>query len=147
MARFPDLHAQFTGDISLHGLRIRSYTRDITLTGRSGASDSVALDDFPAGVYRLYARAEPLVAAAGEADVAIAIGDTGDPDGMMTATQLDGVASGTILPGDGVETGLGYEADWASDGLDATLTATELGDLTAGQVRVRIVYAEPIEVI
>ncbi len=110
----------------------------------AGASDTAALTGFPLNAFVASRSLEVVIPFAGEADVAVSGGDTGDPDGQFTSFNLNAVAAGfgAITPGveDGPPT---FEADWETDGAQLTFTATELGDLTAGQLIYRVYYFAP----
>lgn len=109
----------------------------------SGASTAVALSGFPTGVVVLTGWLEIVTPFAGEADAAITVGDTADSDYLISsfnlnavaATKMTGVAGSGVLPSP--------EADWATAALAATFSATELDDLTAGELVVHILYHKP----
>ena len=144
MGKFHDQHAEFAGDVSACGLKWHPYTFDVDFDDLgSGASDAIAFDTWPAGVYTDgICWVEPLIEGAGEADLAVTVGDTTDPNGCLESVVLHELAAKTGGPG--ALHGLHYEADWASDGLGATFAATELDDVTAGRWRFHMRYALPI---
>ncbi len=130
-----------TGTSSVN-LDVKVYTVAIDFSDLgSGASDTVALTDFPTNAYTLgdaYAYVE--TAFAGEGDLAFTVGDTADADGYCASTNLDSVAAGTRLRTVGAEFGLVFEADWETAGAAVTFTATELDDVTAGRLIVHVPY-------
>jgi len=145
MAKFQDQLAEFTGNVQIANLRFQKFEFDVAFGDLgSGAADAIALSDFPTGVFVMAASVEILDAFAGEGDLAMTVGDTGDADGLMGSVNLDGVAAGTVLNAFGAEQGFRYEADLGTAGLAAAFAATELDDVTAGSLRVRIYYATPM---
>lgn len=112
----------------------------------SGTASAHALTGFPTNVYVLAADVQIVTAFAGEADLAVTIGDTGDADGKMGSVNLNAVAAGSILGAAGAEQGMLFEADFLTAGADATFSATELDDVTAGELLVRVYYETPTAV-
>lgn len=108
-----------------------------------GASTAVALDDFPLGVIVESGWIEIVTEFAGEADAAVTVGDTADGDYLCSSLSLDGVAPTKMASATGSGALPAQEADWATDGLDVTFAATELGDLTAGELKVHILFKKP----
>lgn len=141
MGRFNDEHAEFTGDVSTNGLRWHNFTFEVDFSDLgSGGSDLIAFDTWPTGVYTDgICWVEPVTAGSGEADLAVVVGDTADPNGCLESVSLNALSANT--GGLGALHGLHYEADWATAGLGATFTATELDDVTAGRWRFHMRYA------
>jgi hypothetical protein len=126
-------------------LSIGHYKASVTYEdAATGASTAIALAGFPLGVVVLGCWLEITEAFAGEADVAVTVGDTSDGDYLITSFNLNAVAATKMA-----DTTIGSgalpctEADWDGDGLDITFAATELGDLTAGALTVHILYHKP----
>ena len=110
----------------------------------SGASDSIALAGFPADAVIVDQRLEIVTAFAGEADLAVSGGDTADADGRFTSFNLNAVAAGWGAITAGAEAASpAHEADWATAGADLTFTATELDDVTAGELNYYVYYWLP----
>ena len=109
----------------------------------TGASTAVALANFPLGVVVLCGWIEITEVFAGEADAAVTVGDTADADYLIASLTLDGDAVTKMTGTAGSGALPSPEADWATDGLDITFSATELGDLTAGALTVHILYRKP----
>ena len=110
----------------------------------SGASDSIALAGFPTDAVVLDQRLEIVTAFAGEADLAVSAGDTADADGRFAAFNLNAVAAGWAAITAGAEAGSPvHEADWATAGADLTFTATELDDVSAGELNYYVYYWLP----
>lgn len=131
--------------VEIAGLEFSSFTYDITFADLgSGAAHSEAMAGFPTGVFVMGATVEILTVWAGEPDVTVTIGDTADADGLCGSISLDSLAAGTVNGAVGAVQGFQFEADLSTDGLDATFAATELDDVTAGSLRVRIYYATPV---
>lgn len=144
-----------TGEVDLSGstvtlpdnslpYAVKAYELEVDFSDLgSGASDAIPLAGFPTRVFVLGAGFLINTAFAGEADFSIIIGDTNDDNGLMTVTVVNGVAAGTFLAADGAETGFRFEADFAGAGADATFTATELDDVSAGNGTIRVFYIDP----
>lgn len=89
-------------------------------------------------------RLEIVTAFAGEADLAVSGGDTADADGRFASFNLDAVAAGWAAITAGAEAASpAHEADYATDGADLTFTATELDDVTAGELNYYVYYWLP----
>lgn len=110
----------------------------------SGASTTVDISaGFPANAVLVSAMLEIDTVWTGEVDAALQIGDVADPNGLATAFTLDSVAVGwaaALAPGAEVLAGGKFEAAYSPR---ATFTATELGDLTAGDCTIHIMYYTP----
>ena len=110
----------------------------------SGARDSIALAGFPTDAVVVDQRLEIVTPFAGEADLAVSGGDTADADGRFTAFNLNAVAAGWAGITAGAEAAApSHEADWATAGADLTFTATELDDVTAGELNYYVYYWLP----
>lgn len=109
----------------------------------SGTSHSEALTGFPTDVIIVARALEIVTAFAGEADLAVSGGDTGDADGQFTSITIDSLAAGWVDIIPGAEAAPRYEGDWATDGADLTFTATELDDVTAGELNYYVYYFTP----
>lgn len=142
MAAVTDFHGAV---LRFAGYEWGHYTADIAFGALgSGASSVEALAGFPLGVWVFATELEILTAFTGEADLAVIVGDTGDPNGLCESVSLDAVAAGTFLGISGAETMRRIEGDLSTDGLAATFTATELDDVSAGSLRVHIKYLRPL---
>lgn len=126
------------GVTTLRGIQV--YTKTLDYSSMSGASTAKALDGFPTNVLRGPAAVQIVTPFAGEADVAMICGDTGDDNGLVEATNLNAVAAGWLAHVPGAEAGFQFEADFSTAGADVTFTATELGDLTDGELVIHIPY-------
>jgi hypothetical protein len=73
---------------------------------------------------------------AGEPNNSLTIGDAGDPNGISLVTVIDGVVAGTMTLAAGLEAGQ-FNATFTPL---LTFTATELDDVTDGNLTVRIHY-------
>lgn len=130
-----------------HGLPLLSstFTQTVLFSDLgAGASDTIALTGLATGIIIQSVALEINTAFAGEADLAVTVGDTGDADELIASFNLDSVAAGfaQALPGAAL---LGkYEPDYVTDGGTFTFTATELNDVTAGSLTLHINYVTPI---
>lgn len=140
MSTVHDTLFKLKGNLEVVGLKLQDFTFDIDFSDLgSGASSAEALTGFPTNVITLgLAWVEVLTPAAGEADLAVIVGDTNDDNGYMTATNLHEVSGDLMAPG--TELALRFESDWLGGGADATFTATELDDVTAGAWRIHVPY-------
>lgn len=109
----------------------------------SGASDTIALTGFPTDVVIVSVRVEIVTAFGGEADLAMTLGDTVDADELIASFNLNAVAAGWAKIVAGAELLPHFEPDYATDGGAVTFTATELDDVTAGELNVYIDYYTP----
>lgn len=117
---------------------------DLTSGDGDGDSDEIACTDFPTGAWVVLDEVEIVTAFAGEADLALTIGDTADADGRVASFNLNAVAAGRAGITAGVESGaFRYEADYATAGAKLTFSATDLGDVTAGKLIWRCFYLRP----
>jgi hypothetical protein len=110
----------------------------------SGASDSIAIPDFPTNVIYMgvAARANPQFT--GEADLSFEVGfEGGDVDALIDTTALHETGNGTTIA---VVTGVmkagQFYADASADGLAALFSATELDDVSAGSLTLRFFYID-----
>ena len=139
----------------------RGYTRQVTLTWEDIKSDGAAADDSDTITYELFPLPVGCILkgvhyylrtafddSGGGSSLTLQIGDTGDPDGIMTAKQIH--VDGTEIPaggGDGAYFTVGGDAGTKNDRCygDGTITANTvealftpsgfyLGELTAGEV-------------
>lgn len=122
---------------------VQKFTFTRAFTGLTGASQSVSITGFPANSAILGVALHIDTTWAGEADVAVAIGRTVDPDGYATAFNLNGVATGFAGITTGALRGFDWQANATSGGLALLFTATALADLTQGQVTVHIFFVTP----
>lgn len=119
------------------------YKQTVTTASTgSGASTAVAFSGFPTNVLILGAALEINTAFAGEADVAVTVGDTADADELIASFNLDSVAAGWAGVTAGAAVLPHFEADYGTAGGDLTFTATELGDLTAGSLTLHVFYVD-----
>lgn len=109
----------------------------------SGASDSIAIADFPTNVILIGVAARAGTQFTGEADLAFQVGfEGGDTDALVASTALHQTGNGTpIEVVQGVVKGGAFYADASGDGLAVLFTATELDDVSAGSLTVRFLYA------
>lgn len=108
----------------------------------SGATDSIAIANFPTDVILLgvVAKADPQFT--GGADLVFEIGfEGGDTNALVESTALHETGVGTpISVVHGVVKGGAFYADASTAGLAVLFTATELDDVTAGELTVRFYY-------
>ena len=123
---------------------LETYTLEVDFSDLgSGGSDTIPLTGFPTDVLTFgVGYFVPTSQFAGEADLAFAIGDTGDADGYCASTTLDAMPAGTLGRTAGAQQGVIWEADWAADGAAITFTATQLDDVTAGHGFVHVPYIQ-----
>ena len=108
----------------------------------SGASDAIALSSFPTNVLLIGAALEINTAFAGEADLAVKVGDTANDDELIASFNLNAVSAGWAAITAGAATLPQFEADYGTAGGDITFTATELDDVTAGSLTLHIFYVD-----
>lgn len=123
---------------------IHSYTATVLFSDLgSGASDSIALPSFPTGVQVVGIQAYCPTEFTGEADLTFIVGDTANDDELIEATALHETGDNIkIAHAAGTYTFMTYEADYTTAGLAIGFAATELDDVTAGELRVKIHYIE-----
>lgn len=125
--------------------QVESFTQTVLFSDLgAGASDTIALTGLATNILLLGAAIEINTAFAGEADVAVSVGDTGDPDELITAFTLDSVAAGFVQGLSGAAQLGKFETDYVTAGGTFTFTATELNDVTAGSLTLHIFYITPI---
>lgn len=121
-----------------------SYSITVDESELDGASQAIACTSFPLNVmpYAVSVKINELFA--GQTDAAMTVGDTADGDYLVTSLDLDAIAAVGLAD---ITIGSGalpcYEADWDGDGLDLTFSATDLGNLTTGNVTVTIYFQVP----
>lgn len=108
----------------------------------SGASDAIAIAGFPLNATLLGWNLVIVTAWAGEADLAVELGHTADPDGLFTSFNLNAVAAGIAATVSGALFPRTW-ADLSTSGLGWTFAATELDDVTAGAMRVDFYLLNP----
>jgi len=138
--------ADYNDDITCKAaLNLPVFTQTVLFSDLgSGASDTIAIAGLPTNILILGVAIEIDTAFAGEADLAVAFGDTADPDELIAAFTLDSVAAGWAKVVAGVELLPHFEPDYVTDGAALTFTATELDDVTAGQMKIHVFYATPV---
>ena len=125
--------------------QIESFNQTVLFSDLgSGASDTIALTGLATDILILGAAIEINTAFSGEADVDVIVGDTTDPNGLITAFALDGVAAGFVQGLSGAEQLGKFETDYVTAGGTFTFTATELDDVTVGSLTLHIFYITPI---
>ena len=108
----------------------------------SGASDTIAMTGFPTDVIIVSRALEIVTAFAGEADLACSAGDT-DVDGQFASITIHALAAGWVDIIPGAESGARFEGDYLGDTAQMTFTATELDDVTAGELNYYVYYFSP----
>jgi hypothetical protein len=108
----------------------------------SGASDAIAITGFPVNATLLGWNLVITTAWAGEADLAVELGHTADPDGLFTSFNLNAVAAGLAATVSGALFPRPW-ADLSTSGLGWTFSATELDDVSAGAMRVDFYLLNP----
>lgn len=108
----------------------------------SGASDSIAIADFPTNSILVGVAARAGTQFTGEADLTFALGFAGgDTDAIIEATALHETGAGTPIE---IVTGTlslpRFYADASTDGLAVLFAATELDDVSAGSLTIRLFY-------
>lgn len=110
----------------------------------SGASGAIAVADFPTNVIYLGAAAQAGPQFTGEADLEFALGFTGGAtDALIEATALHETGVTPIAIVQGTTPGGTFFADASGDGLAVLFTATELDDVSAGSLTIRVLYVDP----
>lgn len=147
MTKFSDQTAEFSGAVTHSGLAFGHYTATIAFSDLgSGASDAIALASFPLNAIYLGCAVEvPTTEFTGEADLVFEIGYTGgDTNALVESTALHETDTGFLAVVAGVQHGGTFLADASDDGLAVLFGATELDDVTAGEMVVHIYYAVPV---
>jgi hypothetical protein len=120
--------------IQTRSVRIRD--EDAAVTGASAAINIGAV--LPTGAIVLGHEINIVEQFAGEADTTLTIGGT-DADAIVASFDLDAQAPGNISP----RTGVHAQGSFSGEQLVATLAATALGDLTAGDMTITVWFFVP----
>lgn len=93
-----------------------------------GANETKALFQIEKGERVLWASAMPLVAAAAATDTTMTLGDGADPDGLVTAIDLEAMTPGTPQDGEGAYlASSGGKLYTADDTVDVVYAGTTYG--------------------
>lgn len=132
-------------------LRYGYLTQEITHADLTAAAttEAISITGFPANAYPIHGRVGLKVAFSGGSvsELTVQLGDTADPDGLMTAVSVFTGASLDQLGAAGIEAGIGTAALESAYAPEALFTATgdNVVNLDAGKLEVRIAYIQIID--